>query len=102
MHPTTASLGYGMEYVYSIMERSRLAAFIGDRMLSMPFILFVGAETWKTREAKEYNESLGVNWETATAVAMLQAGADILVMRHPQSARLAAKFVETIMNGGSQ
>lgn len=102
MHPTTASLGYGMEYVYSIMERARLAAFIGDRMLSMPFILFVGQETWKTREAKEYNEALGVNWETATAISMLQAGADILVMRHPQAARLVARFVEGIMNGGKE
>ena len=33
MHPTTTSLGYGMEYVYSIMERARLAAFMGDKML---------------------------------------------------------------------
>ena len=53
MHPTTTSLGYGMEYVYSIMERARLAAFIGDKMLAMPFVLFVGSEVWKTKEAKE-------------------------------------------------
>jgi acetyl-CoA decarbonylase/synthase complex subunit delta len=97
MHPTTASLGYGMEYTYSIMERSRLAAFSGDKMLAMPFVLFVGQETWRTKEAKEQGPDQGVNWETATAAAMLAAGADILVMRHPTAARSAAKYVELLM-----
>lgn len=97
MHPTTTSLGYGMEYVYSIMERARLAAFIGDRMLSMPFILFAGQEVWKVKEAKEFGERQGINWELATSVAMLQAGADIVVMRHPETARCATKYIETMM-----
>lgn len=97
MHPTTTSLGYGMEYVYSIMERARLAAFIGDRMLAMPFILFVGQEVWKVKEAKEFGEAQGVNWEIATSVSMLQAGADMLVMRHPQAARTVMKYIENVM-----
>jgi acetyl-CoA decarbonylase/synthase complex subunit delta len=96
MHPTTASLGYGMEYVYSIMERARLAAFIGDKMLSMPFILFMGQETWRVKESKEGPEAEAVNWETATAAAMIQAGADLLVMRHPAAAAAIGKFIETI------
>lgn len=98
MHPTTTSLGYGMEYVYSIMERARLAAFIGDKMLSMPFILFVGQEVWKTKEAKEFGQTQGVNWEIATSVAMLQAGADILVMRHPSAAKSVMKYIDIAMN----
>ena len=97
MHPTTTSLGYGMEYVYSIMERARLAAFIGDRMLAMPFILFVGQEAWKTKEAKEYGALQGVNWEIATSVSMLQAGGDILVMRHPDAARAVMAYIEMMM-----
>ena len=97
MHPTTTSLGYGMEYVYSIMERGRLAAFIGDKMLAMPFILFVGSEVWKTKEAKESHTTQGVNWEIATAVSMLQAGADLLVMRHPGAAEAVKKYIDTIM-----
>lgn len=96
MHPTTTSLGYGMEYVYSIMERARLAAFIGDKMLSMPFILFVGQEVWKVKEAKE-SKAQGVNWEIATSVSMLQAGADILVVRHPESVKEITKYIETMM-----
>ncbi len=99
MHPTTASLGYGMEYVYSIMERARLAAFIGDKMLSMPFILFVGQEVWRTKEAKEFGERQGINWEIATAVSMLQAGADILVMRHPEAANAVEKYIDMIYGG---
>lgn len=96
MHPTTTSLGYGMEYVYSIMERARLAAFIGDKMLSMPFILFVGQETWKVKESKE-SKAQGVNWEIATSISMLQAGADILVVRHPDSAKEITKYIEKMM-----
>jgi len=92
MHPTTTSLGYGMEYVYSIMERARLAAFIGDKMLSMPFVLFIGQETWKVKETKE-SKAQGVNWEIATSVSMLQAGADILVVRHPESAKAVNEYI---------
>ena len=95
MHPTTTSLGYGMEYVYSIMERARLASFMGDRMLAMPFILFAGQEVWKVRESKE-SETQGVNWEIATSVSMLQAGADILVLRHPDSAKAVTEFIKTL------
>jgi acetyl-CoA decarbonylase/synthase complex subunit delta len=97
MHPTTASLGYGMEYVYSIMERARLAAFIGDKMLSMPFILFAGQEAWRVKEAKEFGEARGVNWELVTAVSMLQAGADLLVMRHPKAAEGVTAFIDKLM-----
>jgi acetyl-CoA decarbonylase/synthase complex subunit delta len=96
MHPTTTSLGYGMEYVYSIMERARLAAFMGDKMLSMPFILFVGQEVWKVKESKG-SQVQAVNWEIATSVSMLQAGADILVLRHPESAKEITKYIETMM-----
>ncbi|MCX5686974.1 MAG: acetyl-CoA decarbonylase/synthase complex subunit delta [Candidatus Omnitrophica bacterium] len=99
MHPTTTSLGYGMEYVYSIMERARLAAFVGDRMLAMPFILFIGQEVWKTKEAKEAGEIQGINWEISTSVSMLQAGADLLVMRHPEAARGIVKYIDEMMKG---
>ena len=102
MHPTTTSLGYGMEYVYSIMERGRLAAFIGDKMLAMPFILFVGSEVWKTKEAKESDGLQGVNWEMTTAVSMLQAGGDLLVMRHPEAAKNVSKYIKIAMNRGGK
>lgn len=95
INPTIGALGYGLEYAYSIMERARLAALAGDRMLAMPFICFIGQEAWRAKEAKAEGEdfkqwgdlsSRGIIWEATTAAALLQAGADILVMRHPKSA----------------
>lgn len=97
MHPTTTSLGYGMEYVYSIMERGRLAAFMGDRLLAMPFIVFVGAETWRTKEAREFGKVQGINWEITTAVSLIQAGADLVVMRHPDAAKSVKRYIDRIM-----
>jgi len=106
INPTIGALGYGMEYAYSIMERARNAALIGDKMLSMPFICFVGQEAWRAKEAKstaaEHPEwgdevSRGVLWETETAACMLQAGGDILVMRHPKAVEETKKYIDSLM-----
>ncbi len=106
INPTIGALGYGMEYAYSIMERARSAALIGDKMLSMPFICFVGQEAWRAKEAKstsaEHPEwgdevSRGALWETQTAVCMLQAGADILIMRHPKAVEETRVYIEKLM-----
>lgn len=88
MNPTIGPLGYGLEYAYSIMERSRLAALAGDKLLAMPFVCFVGQETWKLKERS-------VLWESMTACALLQAGADILVMRHPQAIAQTADYIRS-------
>jgi acetyl-CoA decarbonylase/synthase complex subunit delta len=94
MDPTTGALGYGIEYGFSAMERLRLAALQGDNMTQLPMIVTPGFEAWKTKEAKVGTgvpESWGdwkersINWETLTAIALLEAGADILVLRHPDS-----------------
>jgi acetyl-CoA decarbonylase/synthase complex subunit delta len=84
MHHATAALGYGLEYCYSILEKCRLAALEGDSMLLPVMLNFVGQETWKTREAQK-SENLGINWEVVTAIAYLEAGADIIVLNHPES-----------------
>jgi len=95
MYQTTAALGYGIEYAYSIQERGRIAALGGDKMMALPVVCMVGAEAWRTKEAKATNEeqpgwgdekTRGIFWEFATAVTLLQAGSDILVMRHPKAA----------------
>jgi acetyl-CoA decarbonylase/synthase complex subunit delta len=106
MHPATGALGYGLEYTYSIMERSRLAALQGDRMMSMPMINFVGQEVWRAKEAKASEEevpewgpiiSRGPLWEATTAVSYLQAGADILVMCHPKAVDSVKKTIQELM-----
>ena len=100
VYPTTAALGYGMEYIYSILERGRLAALSGDRLLAQPVILDVGYEAWRAKEAKAGDEMAdvwgpaqerGPAWETLTATTLLQGGADLLVMCHP-------KAVQTVRN----
>lgn len=94
MDPTTGALGYGIEYGYSAMERLRLAALQGDSMTQFPMLVTPGFEAWKTKEAKVGEgvpEAWGdwlnraVHWETLTAMTLLEAGADILVLRHPES-----------------
>jgi len=106
MHPATGALGYGLEYTYSIMERSRLAALQGDRMMSMPMINFVGQEVWRAKEAKASEEAVpewgpiisrGPLWEATTAVSYLQAGADILVMCHPKAVDSVKKTIQELM-----
>lgn len=106
INPTIGALGYGLEYAYSIMERARNAALAGDKMLAMPFICFVGQEAWRAKEAKvsesEWPESgnadtRGIMWEVVTALAMLQAGADILTMRHPQAIKIVKKAIADLM-----
>jgi acetyl-CoA decarbonylase/synthase complex subunit delta len=92
--PLTGGLGYGLEYTYSVMERIRLAALGGDAMLNAPVICLVGEEVWKAKEVKVPREKeplwgdqrqRGIHWEAATATALLEAGAEVLVMRHPEA-----------------
>ena len=96
--PTIGALGYGLEYAYSIMERARLAALSGDKTLASPFICFVGQEAWRTKEAK-VNREQGIIWEAITASSLIQAGADLLVMRHPQAIAKVTNFIETLYQG---
>ena len=50
--PTTGALGYGIEYVYSIQERGRLAGLGGDKLLAGPIIADIGNEAWRAKEAE--------------------------------------------------
>jgi acetyl-CoA decarbonylase/synthase complex subunit delta len=113
--PLTGGLGYGLEYTYSVMERIRLAALGGDVMLSSPMICLAGDEAWKTKEARTPGDKeplwgderrRGIHWELATALALIEAGADVLVLRHPETlARLRTQmdcwFGETAQRGQS-
>jgi acetyl-CoA decarbonylase/synthase complex subunit delta len=96
MDPTTGALGYGIEYGYSVMERLRLAALQGDAMTQSPMIVTPGFEAWKTKEAKVGEgvpeawgnwKARAINWETLTAISLIESGADAVVLRHPESVR---------------
>jgi acetyl-CoA decarbonylase/synthase complex subunit delta len=106
MDPTTGALGYGIEYGYSAMERLRLAALQGDSMTQLPMLVTPGYEAWKTKESKvgdDVPEEWGdwmtraINWETLTAVTLLESGADILVLRHPESVKRVKAAIEELM-----
>jgi len=99
----TGALGYGMEYSYSIQERQRLAALTGDKMMAMPVICDVGYESWRAKEAKQVDApgwgdaaDRGPMWEATTAICLLQAGADIIRMRHPKAVTTVRKFIDEI------
>lgn len=94
MDPTTGALGYGLEYSYSVMERLRIAALANDGMTQFPMICTVGEESWRQKESRATEgvpaswgdiKERSVMWEILTATTLLQAGADILVLRHPRS-----------------
>jgi acetyl-CoA decarbonylase/synthase complex subunit delta len=106
MDPTTGALGYGIEYGYSAMERLRLAALQGDAMTQLPMLVTPGFEAWKTKESKvgddvpdEWGDWLerAINWETLTSITLLESGADILVLRHPESVRRVKEAIDGLM-----
>ena len=94
MFQTTAALGYGFDYVYTILERARIAGLKGDKLMAAPQICDVGGEVWRIKEAVADEDDLpgwgplakrGPNWEAACAGVYLQAGADILILAHPEA-----------------
>jgi CO dehydrogenase/acetyl-CoA synthase delta subunit len=38
-----------------------------------------------------------INWETLTAVTLLESGADIVVLRHPESVKRAKAAIDELM-----
>jgi len=101
--PTTGGLGYGLEYTYSVMERLRMAALTQeDDKLQLPIICNLAHEVWKTKEAKLSEEEApelgdaakrGILMEAVTAVSLALAGADVLIMRHPEAVKLVRNFI---------
>jgi len=105
--PTTGGLGYGIEYTYSVMERDRMAALTQqDERLQFPILCNMAKEVWKTKEAKTETKDAptlgdakkrGILMEAVTAVILLLAGADVLVMRHPGAIKLVEEMISDIM-----
>ncbi len=109
MDPTTAALGYGVEYGYSAMERLRLAALQGDAMTQQPMLVTPGEEAWRMKEAKVGEdvpaqwgdwEERAITWETLTATTLVHSGADIVVLRHPESVRRIKDLIDKLWTKG--
>lgn len=105
MDPLTGASGYGIEYTYSVMERIRMTALGGDAMLAGPMLVYPGAECAKIKELRSTEAEMptwgdlskrAAMWEIATATSLLYAGADILVMGHPEAARRLRQTIDTV------
>jgi acetyl-CoA decarbonylase/synthase, CODH/ACS complex subunit delta len=105
--PMCSALGYGLEYTYSVMERIRLAALTqNDTTMQPPMLGDVGMYVWKVKEtvAPESDlphwgaaEERGIAWEAVTATALLVAGAELLIMRHPKAVAEVQKTIEELI-----
>jgi len=101
--PTVSSIGYGIEYCYSVMERIKMAALTQqDEKLQFPFICNIGKEVWKTKEVKIPTEEdpklgdvkkRGILMEAMSATVLLLAGGDVLIMRHPEAIKLVREMM---------
>ncbi|MEM1538380.1 MAG: CO dehydrogenase/acetyl-CoA synthase subunit delta [Candidatus Nezhaarchaeales archaeon] len=102
--PTSAALGWGFEYTYTIFERIRLQALQGDETLQMP-LLCAACNAWTAKESCAENPVLGpvnvrgVLWEAVTAFNHILAGADIVLMLHPQSISLVKSLLGRLSGG---
>lgn len=106
MDPLAGALGYGLEYTYSVMERIRLTGFGGDKALTFPMIVHAGQEAWKTKESSAPEEAFplwgdlnkrAVLWEVQTAMPLILAGADLVILHHPGTLRVLRRNVEKLM-----
>ena len=104
--PTVSSIGYGIEYVYSVMERIRMAGLTQqDEKLQFPIICNIAKEVWKTKEVHLANNELnmgdakkrGILMEAMSAMVLLLAGADVLIMRHPEAIKLVREMIAELM-----
>jgi len=105
--PMCSALGYGLEYTYSVMERIRLAALTqNDVTMQQPMLGDVGIFVWKVKETQASEtdvpqwgslEERAVAWEAVTAMALLIAGAELLIMRHPKAIEAVEKVIEELI-----
>ncbi len=107
MDPMTGSVGYGIEYTYSVMERVRYTGITGDKMLAGPMIVSPGQECAKVKEVKADEKAFpawgdltkrAALWEYTTSANLLYSGADILIMYNPESAMAIRKLITKLMS----
>ncbi|MFX0071802.1 MAG: CO dehydrogenase/acetyl-CoA synthase subunit delta [Candidatus Hermodarchaeota archaeon] len=100
MDPTCATLGYGMEYSFSIYQRMRTAGLLGEEDLAYP-ISGGTTNAWGAREAWMSEKQVpewglrdyrGPIWEIINALSLTLVGLDLAMMFHP----IAAKSLKDI------
>lgn len=105
MDTTTAALGYGLDYAFTVMERCRLAGLKGDPELNHPMSSGT-TNAWAAREAwmkmgPEFSprELRGPIWETVTGQTLLMTGVDYFMMMHPAAVNALKGLIDDLMKG---
>ena len=85
------------------MERMRMAALTQqDDKLQFPIICNIAREVWKAKEAQISEKEdpkmgdakkRGIMLEAMSAMCLLMAGADVLIMRHPDAIKLIKEML---------
>jgi acetyl-CoA decarbonylase/synthase, CODH/ACS complex subunit delta len=103
MDLTSVALGYGIEYSFSIHERARHAALMGDEELQQPTIS-AASNAWVAREARVKmdpvygpREFRGPMWETISALTMMLAGVDIFMVAHPTTIKTLKDIMQMLV-----
>ena len=98
MDPTCATLGYGLEYSFSMYQRMRIAGLLGEENLAFPISggttnAWGAREAWMSeKKAPEWGKRQyrGPLWEIYNALSLAIVGLDLAMMFHP----VAAQFVK--------
>ncbi|KXB02751.1 hypothetical protein AKJ43_00690 [candidate division MSBL1 archaeon SCGC-AAA261D19] len=110
MDPTTAALGYGIEYSISAMQRIRMGGLGGDEELNFPISNGV-TNAWGAREAwmrasksrEKYGEEWGPRkfrgpmWEVCTGLSMLLSGSNLLMELHPRAVVILKEVINRML-----
>lgn len=101
--PMSSALGYGIEYTYSVMERIRAAGLMqNDQTMAQPIVNDIGMYVWKAKETIAAEQDMpawgalderAIGWESTTAIGMLMAGSNLLIMRHPKAIESVRKVI---------
>lgn len=107
MNVGTATAGYGFEYVVSTMDRIKAAALSqNDATLQMPIVTPVASEVWNVKEAvaseadmPEWGsqEERGIDMEIETATAVLAAGSNAVILKHPESVKTVSTLIKELV-----
>ncbi len=105
--PTTAALGYGLDYAFTNIERMRLSALKGDTDLAFPISCGV-TNAWGAREAWMKSSPIkedsdwgpaayrGPLFEIITGLTLAIAGGDMFMMMHPEAGAAVKTITQTL------
>jgi acetyl-CoA decarbonylase/synthase complex subunit delta len=105
--PTTAALGYGLDYAFTNIERMRLSALKGDTDLAFPISCGI-TNAWGAREAWMKDSPIkedsdwgpaayrGPMYELITGLTLGLAGGDMFMMMHPKAASTVKKVTQML------